>query len=316
MIKLTPQKKIISSHYNDVRPELVKRINKVLSKGCIKKGKRKNITVDVTPWMRMFLEYLLVEENLKKLITGEHSELKSIIGAIIAEAPALLDKDEPDFKILSNIFLSHGYGKLNKDEFVFNIGVDTCPYCNRNYTLSAKKRVKPEIDHFFPSSIYPLLAVSFFNLIPACSPCNGIHAKHNKDSYLLKMISPYEVDADDYRFSYTVKSISIINPIAGKSKIDVILRGSSRMASNTSVFHLEALYAMHEDHVLELIIKKRLKYSEKYQKHLSSYRGLSLTRNEIDRMILGNIPEEKRQHERPLSKLYQDIGVELGLIRR
>ena len=48
------------------------------------------------------------------------------------------------------------------------LNFNTCPYCNRNYTVTVdrnKKIVRPDFDHFFPQSRYPLLALSFFNLI-------------------------------------------------------------------------------------------------------------------------------------------------------
>jgi hypothetical protein len=76
------------------------------------------------------------------------------------------------------------------------------------------------------------------------------------------------------------------------------------------------VYELHNDHALELIIKKRIKYSKKYRDYLNSYSssGLKFSKSELDRMILGNYSLEKEQNKRPLSKMYQDIGKELGLI--
>ncbi|WP_052957641.1 HNH endonuclease [Photobacterium kishitanii] len=58
-----------------------------------------------------------------------------------------------------------------------------CPYCNRNHTpvISNAERdfCRPELDHFIPKSIYPMFAVSFYNLIPSCHSCN--HSKQALD---------------------------------------------------------------------------------------------------------------------------------------
>ena len=87
--------------------------------------------------------------------------------------------------------------------FTKELGVDVCPYCNRQYifTISEqnideskkeKKTVKylkeskngrPEIDHFYPKAEYPYLSCSLFNFIPSCHPCN--HQK--KDSFNKKL---------------------------------------------------------------------------------------------------------------------------------
>jgi hypothetical protein len=75
------------------------------------------------------------------------------------------------------------------------------------------------------------------------------------------------------------------------------------------------LYEKHEDHVLELIYKSQIQYSEKYREHLTKFPRLNLSDSEIDRMIIGNFAELDELHKRPLSKLYRDIAIELGLIK-
>jgi hypothetical protein len=65
------------------------------------------------------------------------------------------------------------------------LNLKVCPYCNRNYTLTINKEVvnshlgkikvvktRPDFDHFFCKSKHPILALSFYNLIPSCAICN------------------------------------------------------------------------------------------------------------------------------------------------
>ena len=59
-----------------------------------------------------------------------------------------------------------------------NLDIPTCPYCNRTYTKTVitknrEKIIRPEFDHWFPKNQYPLLALSFYNLIPSCHICNS-----------------------------------------------------------------------------------------------------------------------------------------------
>ena len=76
------------------------------------------------------------------------------------------------------------------------------------------------------------------------------------------------------------------------------------------------MYAQHADHVLELLVKSKGRYAEAYRRYLKSYSGMKFDDFEIERLILGNYASPDDVHKRPLAKLYQDIGRELGLIRK
>ncbi len=53
-----------------------------------------------------------------------------------------------------------------------------CPYCqlhHANYHVDAGKNkltMRPPLDHFYPQTKYPYLAISLSNLIPSCHQCN------------------------------------------------------------------------------------------------------------------------------------------------
>lgn len=62
------------------------------------------------------------------------------------------------------------------------LNIRTCPYCNRHYTFTLRSKNKrfhtrPEFDHFYDKCTYPILAVTFLNLVPSCKECN--HGKRN-----------------------------------------------------------------------------------------------------------------------------------------
>jgi len=192
---------------------------------------------------------------------------------------------------------------------VKGLNLKTCPYCNRNYTFvvdSDNGKLRPELDHFYPKSIYPFLAVSFYNLIPSCPICN--HTKGNKVKKDLD--NPYDIETNNYRFTYTPNNIDFT--IVEKEKynfdsFDIELKGNE---SNIKLFKLIELYKQHKDIVQELLIKKAY-YPESYIEELE--KSFRFSKDEIYRYLLGNYNKEEDLHKRPLSKLIRDISEELGL---
>ena len=87
------------------------------------------------------------------------------------------------------------------------LDIRTCTYCNRNYTSTVitkkgDKIIRPQFDHYFDKKSNPLLAISFFNLIPSCSICNS-NVKGIQKMSLKDHIQPYiDNNLNDIRFTY------------------------------------------------------------------------------------------------------------------
>jgi hypothetical protein len=313
MIQLHLNEHLASSHFSDVKDLIQARIRSVLAKnGIIKNGGN----VVVSPQLYAFLNSLLNDQNLEQLIKIYPSQMRGLIITFAAQYPDFTVEDSADNHILSNVFIAHAYDKFSKLNFIRNIAVDSCTYCNRAYTyaLNRTNNIKPEIDHFFPKTIFPFFAISFYNLIPSCQTCNGVHVKGQKNPTLYDLVSPYELTDQEFLFTYKINSIDVINPLAKKESVSIYF--SKKISGNVDVFKLSELYELHSDHALELIIKSKLKYSESYRKYLESYTELKFNSHEIDRLILGNYSQLHEIHKRPLAKLYQDLGRELGLIAK
>ncbi|WP_314817735.1 hypothetical protein [Capnocytophaga gingivalis] len=192
-----------------------------------------------------------------------------------------------------------------------NLDIPTCPYCNRMYTKTVKgkagkKIIRPEFDHWFPKSEYPLLALSFYNLIPSCHICNS-NVKGKTEFKLDTHFHPYNSASNvKATFSYNYKSCDGYR-IKINTKDDF-----SR--DSVEAFQLENIYQAHEDEVKDLI-KIRQAYSDKYIEILkNSLKGLSLSKEEVYRLAFGVHYEEDKFDRRPLSKLKKDILTELGII--
>jgi len=320
-----PDETKLNAFYNMHKSEILRRV------GVIKHTKKiqwQNKTYKLTKKIVKIIDEFENEEKLKNILIGKPNELIKIITKYKYkyEEPRFKNKgvqifynlfynEKKDIDIfLRSIFEKYGYDQIDKLQFIKNIDLKTCPYCNRNYTftIDEKGSVKPELDHFYPKSLYPFLACSFFNLIPSCPTCNGFGAKESKDTYYVYPITnPYELKTNDFKFSITPNNINFFNVESEKydfNSFEINLYGNK---VNLEVFKLEELYKQHKDIVLELLIKK-VYYPKSYINELQTF---GFSQDEIYRYLLCNYNKEEDLHKRPLSKLVKDISEELGLIK-
>ena len=233
-----------------------------------------------------FLDDLLKGDNLRLLLTGEIEYLLNVkkrIDAALKKHPDAI-KEEVDQKItkqhiyaklnncqpyamqpdpvkvdvdhfcsiLYELFVEKGYEKLlDKKDFVKQKGLRICPYCGRSFIYSVDVNnncVKPDIDHFFPKSKYPYMALSYYNLIPACNTCNRLHCKDNHEAYDYKnkrfrFPYPYRFKDSEIKFSYKLKNMSYLRDDAFEVKVKYAYKGMTE--SCRDYLHLDALYAEH-----------------------------------------------------------------------
>jgi len=308
-----PDKNILDDFFETQKIEILRRIKAIKNSKSISRKKKK---YRVTKQIKQLLEKLLDEQKLKSILLAEPNELIEIIKKY--ENNQNLKKarytKEALHNILYRIFVDYGYEKIDKLKCIDNIGLGSCPYCNRNYvfTTSKKGSIKPEIDHFYPKSLYPYLACSYFNLIPSCPTCNGFGAKEAKDTFNDYPISnPYTIKPIDFQFSITLQKVDFIDDVKKEqydfTNFEIEINGNE---SNIELFKLRELYKQHKDIVLELLIKKAY-YPQSYINELSKF---GFSQDEIYRYLFSNYNQDEDLHKRPLSKLVRDISEELGLI--
>ena len=256
-----------------------------------------------------FLKNINNEIGIKKLLKADIENLKKTIIDFEKGFPNLRDTSNNLNRIFYNIFILNIY-EINKRfdglKFVQSIGLNTCPYCNRAYIYSIKKNgtIRPEIDHFYPKAFYPYLGLSFYNLIPSCSVCNGTTAKGNKDSFNDNLKNPYEIKKDDFKFKLDITS---------PSKFDITL--GKKIDSNNDYFKLENFYEYHDDIAHELYIKfKQENTKEHFNSLKKSLSGIGFDEDEIHRFLTCGYLKDEDLHKRPLSKLIKDISEELGIL--
>lgn len=191
--------------------------------------------------------------------------------------------------------------RFPRREFVEELQVTVCPYCNRNFVNSTYKRTMCDLDHFYDKDTYPILAVSFHNLVPVCHACN--HAKACKAiSY-----SPYNMkyNTDDLlSFDFFITGMDYLYD---SMQICIEIDYSSVFKSNVKELQLREVYQIHSDIVQECI-KKAIMFNPEYLTYLfNTYNGLFDSEEELYRIVFGNFIEESSYGKRPLSKLTKDI---------
>lgn len=322
MLKIEVNHTLKQEHYLNVKKNLQKTIKRIIrDKGLKKKDSNGNmkLTYILNIFEIQFLRILRINRNIEFIINLSAEEIPIFIRWSRRKIPQIYDKTTNIYKCIYNIFVTSGYEKhsnLNKYDFVKKIGLNSCPYCNRNYiyTIARNRKIKGEIDHFYPKELYPIIALSFYNLIPSCPTCNGFGAKSNQDTLYLNAKNPYLLESNDFKFNFNINSMSILNPLSNIDENSIDIFFDKEINSHQKLFFLKDLYQEHRDVVIELYLKMTHEYVKEYIDYLKDYDGLELSEDEIYRLITCGYKDDKDLHKRPLSKLIKDISEELDLI--
>ncbi len=261
----------------------------------------------------------IFDKDLEQIITSSPYQIRELIKI----APKDFTKEITQLKDLYEVF-------RNKwaVEFMEDLGIKVCPFCNREYIfkfedkIKGKQRIIASLDHYYDKDTYPFLWISVFNLIPCCHICNS-KFKHTKNFYNQKHLHPYEDSFNEKaKFSQFFNDVDSKNKkfsLLSKERISLSLKpldSKDKVTQNTiDTFRLETLYEKHKDIVLELIQKREI-YPDSYIDDLfHQYEGtLFKNREDVLRHITGGYIEDKDINKRPLSKLIKDISEELDLI--
>lgn len=268
-------------------------------------------------------------DKLKKTLVSMYNDLKTCIEN--NDKKSIID-----YSIISGD-LRH---KLMND-----IGIRTCPYCNRNYTtrygINGSKSTA-DLDHFYQKEQYPLFALSLFNFIPSCPVCNSrMKNTHSADDTLY----PYEEGfEDDVHFDLkyigkdkTGESIlhlwqAFHNIEYGDYEIDFAVNNKvgsekkKRIENSKELFHLKEVYEDHKQDALEIAFRTRIYCEGSYQKfcqklfdklktkkmEFSTATDLKdyMFRNGFDDewlMFGTSMHDPKRMYDKPLSRMIHDI---------
>lgn len=282
---------------------------------------------DIASVDKNYSDYVLwLKNNLERLLIMHPSEFKKIIKFLDTTYSCdtnwngWLSGDKTHFGIrLSNALHYDEVRKKVLPEYVKQLGIKTCVYCNMQYALTVtRKRGKAlafyELDHAWPKSIYPYLTLSFFNLQPCCGPCN-----RHKSSFEAK--SPFYIYWDGSK-----PKPPVVFSIKNKSLVEYMLTHQHNILeientvedSFSELFkklHISQLYKLQTDEAEEMIWRAKI-YNNAYFNQLSITYGKSFmnTRTNLYRILYGVYAAEESVFTRPMTKFKLDIAKQLHLI--
>ena len=237
--------------------------------------------------------------NWYKILVGNITEIRQIISS----NKSLLFEREHYKYIFENLYKNELSGKDELKKQFFNLFEDlnVCPYCNRNFVNPIykensvggdNKNQSPDIEHFFPKSIYPFLSLSISNLLPSCAFCNKI--KSDIDTFKHNCLSPYEIKNSDFRFDFSLE-LNQVKKVKLISKMD---------CKNSEILHLESLYNEVHSKYINDIFADVLKYPKTYKDSLK--KEFELTESDY-RKVFRNYHDEQDFNKHPLSKMTKDL---------
>lgn len=297
MIKINLTDDVCEFYYNQIEKEFTQLLNSL-------KGE---------PKLKNLISFLfdkwghLDEIKLKRLLVGSPHDLEKIISEI-GKIP-----------VGGNHRLVKFYKKISQRkvirEILKEINSNVCPYCNRMYTITLEKgRVRPQLDHFYPKTLYPYLSVSLYNLIPCCSICN--QKKSQLDPCATPILHPYKEEFGNnviFEISPTKNCYKYL--IGDSEDFEIKLKClDSKMESKVSnlnqTFAITDIYNEHKEYITDLL-KMMVVYNQsqldEYNQNFSNlFNGRANMDKEIYNIIMPNLPKESWRNK-SFGKLTNDI---------
>lgn len=287
VIEAEYKKVFMDAYWSDIKDELTKLLREVAPKY----HQIINLCITDTPkWITARPLDLLI---VKKMVDDSFSDWK--------------EKAHKNFRKALNDAYGYEHNKLLRLAEMLN--VKTCPYCNMHYTLYAEeyvtkraihKMAKFQFDHFYPQSIYPMLSMCMYNLIPSCASCN--QGKSYGDIGL--DFHPYHSTISDM-FKFRVKDPLPL--LIGKDDelldIQLVPNRKIDIDSYDKKFHIEALYRRHKDVAREVFARA---YVDAYYGYLANFEFLE-DQKLAERITRGFYSENDEIENRPMTKFQQDL---------
>jgi len=284
-----------------------KNISYYLKKGALKRTDKKIFCVEVENEIIDFLSVKFPE--LKAIIKNSFFQNGQLIKLNVSEFEKKVKNLDIDLTMDNFKLVDLFDEEWSPYAFVMESGIRVCPYCNRQYITpiySDQGRLRADLDHFLPKSIYPYFSMSLYNLVPTCKTCNQALKKDIDFSF--GSINPYEDNYNDF-FSFEIEPIS---------QLLFLQNGTQREADiekHLKTFKLRTLYSYHNNQAAELMKKRKMytdEYIEKlYEDHSKSFDSI----DQVKELIIGYISSEEHLNDEAFLKLRRDIAKQLNFIK-
>lgn len=210
-------------------------------------------------------------------------------------------------------------------QIISELGIRACVYCNAQYAFAVSGKYgyhNYELDHWKSKSRYPFLCTTFMNLQPCCATCNKKKSdkEPSEDEEVFRLFA-YQVDVKyESPVKFQLESGSVVKYLS-KSEKEKKLIVQFSCPDNPKLekgfnhfFKINSLYQAHTDIAEELIWKSQIYNRVIIEEYQKSFHKLGFRESDFKRLILGNYDQMQDIHKRPLSKMTQDIAMQLHII--
>ena len=319
-----------------------------------------------------FYTHLL--KHLPELLVGQPAKLRQLKSELEAKLKLIPTTRGERKHVRKFLFSTFDYSSFVESylphwgaySYVQSLNVQTCLYCNRLYTFTLDRKqnarnynttktkdasrirladihgkTRPELDHFYPQSQFPYLALSLYNMIPSCHVCNSNFKgslEKNWDEYLHPLeddfhsIVTFKAKLRDQetiqkaiaegKLSGEINDYFGIKLFAGNlDSFDVTIERRAGVADtlflkaqkNIELFALKDLYEIHKQKVA-YIIKSAIAFGPHAAADVfARHKGLFHSEAEVRSSMLGLSAREEDINKESLSKLSIDIAADFGI---
>ena len=291
-----------------------------LLKKIIDKGK------DFIIQKELFLDYENKEiDKIIKIMKKKNKKSKSIL-EIRFEKLNISEEYLPN-QLFCYKKLQTGNKDWNRHKLLSLIGIEICPYCQRNYISSYEennsKKTTADLDHFYPKSLYPFLALSLYNFIPSCQICNS-RFKGNKDTR--DSVYLYEEGFDELGVKFRT-SKEVISEILGERYSDFYVKidyenlknkeDGEKVKNSIENLGLDRVYKKSHNQYIQNLLYNIEKYPENYLENcVEMFESNVDKKKQLEEYFKDIVKEPYRkriENGEPLAKLTKDILEEFDI---
>ena len=291
-----------------------------LLKKIINKGK------DFIIQKELFLDYENKEiDKIIKIMKKKNKKSKSIL-EIRFEKLNISEEYLPN-QLFCYKKLQTGNKDWNRHKLLSLIGIEICPYCQRNYISSYEEnndeKTTADLDHFYPKSLYPFLALSLYNFIPSCQICNS-RFKGNKDTR--DSVYLYEEGFDELGVKFKT-SKEVISEILGERYSDFYVKidyenlkdekNKEKIKNSIRNLGLDKVYEKSHNQYIQNLLYNIEKYPENYLENcVEMFESDVDKKKQLEEYFKDIVKEPYRkrvENGEPLAKLTKDILEEFNI---
>ena len=225
-------------------------------------------------------------------------------------------------------------GDWNRHELLSLMGIEVCPYCQRNYISNYEgyeennkktktKKTTAHLDHFYPKAHYPFLALSLYNFIPSCQVCNSVFKKAKE---VQNSIYLYEEGFDELGVKFKTSKEAIYEILGEKNSdfsVEIDCKNiedkekKDKVENSIGNLGLDRVYKKSHNQYIQDLLYTIEKYPENY---LEACGEMFENDNDKKKQLEGYFkdivkePYRKRiENGEPLAKLTKDILEEFDI---